>query len=72
MKIRESLFEELKKADPKILEQVFAFVQSLKQVGSDKRAMNPVLEFGGKIEDDEARELKQTIESEFSSIEGDW
>ena len=66
------MFEELKKADPNVLKKVLAFVQSIKDTGEENRTSNPILEFAGKIDDEEAEELRQTVASEFSSIEGDW
>ncbi len=60
--------------NPNLLNQIFEFIQLMKQGYSIVNDSNKkdVLQFAGKISDEEAEEINKIIDSEFNSIEGDW
>jgi hypothetical protein len=60
-------------ADQQLLHQLFDYVQVIKrtphQVASNREA---VLRFAGTLTDDEATDMRHTLDEEFGQIEGEW
>jgi hypothetical protein len=60
-------------ADQQLLHQLFDYVQIIKrtpnQIHSNRDA---VLRFAGTLTDEEANNLRQTLDQEFGQLEGEW
>lgn len=74
MTIQKQLLLDIQKIeDFSLLNQLYHYVQLMKKTSTPEREnKSAVLEFAGKIDKDEAEELKLSIETEFSALEGEW
>ena len=74
MTIREQILLDLKEiGNPKLLYQILEFIRILKKnLMEPDGNRNKVLQFAGTISDEEAINLQQEINQEFSGIEGEW
>lgn len=74
MTIQKQLLLDIQKIeDFSLLNQLYHYVQLMKKTSMPQREnKSAVLEFAGKIDKDEAEELKLSIETEFSALEGEW
>lgn len=76
MTLKQQLSFELEKASPEVLRQVFEFLQFLKRIEKNAvkkaEASHPVLPFIGCMAGAEGDLFMETLQSEFSKIEGEW
>lgn len=77
MTIRQELIETINGLNLISLSQIYSFTENLKITDNDKTIVinkqnHPLSKYVGIIQDSEAIELKISINSEFSKIEGDW
>lgn len=76
MTLKQQLSIELEKASPEVLRQLFEFLQFLKRVekNAEKKAetAHPVLPFIGCMPGKEGDLFAETLQHEFSQIEGEW
>lgn len=72
--LRNIILRDIRKIDnPLVLNQLFEYLQLLKKNTSPPRGNTAlVLRFAGTIGQTEAARIKQVIENEFSTIEGEW
>jgi len=74
MTIKDKVLSDLNEiGSPKLLYQILEFIRLLKKnyqpkVGNAKL----VLASAGKLEDEEAEQIRDNIQDEFNKIEGDW
>jgi hypothetical protein len=70
LSVKEQLISEIQEmANPIVLVQLFEFWQLLKK---NTIPHSPILSYAGCLEDEEAEEMRQLIQSEFQHIEGEW
>jgi hypothetical protein len=68
--IKQQLISEIQEiANPIVLVQLFEVWQHLKK---STLPHSPILSYAGCLEDEEAEEMRQLIQSEFQHIEGEW
>lgn len=74
MTIQKQLLLDIKKIeDSSLLNQLYHYVQLMKKITTPyKNNLEHVLQFAGQISNDEAEELANGIENEFSKLEGEW
>jgi hypothetical protein len=73
MTLKQQLIAEIESThDQKILQQLFEFLQTTKEVELPKPNSHLLLKLAGCITDEEAEQMKALINSEFSHIEGKW
>jgi|GEM_PF-4643862 len=71
--IRHQLMQELDKASPEFLWQLFQFVQFLKQAEHKANAStHPLQRFIGCMSAQEGDAFAASLEKEFNQIEGEW
>lgn len=76
MKLKNQISYELNNMPPEYLEQVYMFIQFLKnsnyQSNNVKKTEHFLSDFAGILDDESAKEIKNIINSEFQNIEGEW
>jgi hypothetical protein len=79
MTVRQQLIYDIEKLNPFLLNQVFNFTEQLLKVFAvsnlvilQEGNLHLVLKYSGMINDDEALELTNCINEEFSNLEGVW
>ncbi|MEL6193854.1 MAG: hypothetical protein AAFR66_17460 [Bacteroidota bacterium] len=76
LNLREKILSELKTVDnPRLLGQIFDFLQILKQNGSNSPSgsnRESVIALAGSIPKQDGLEMQQIIDQEFNKIEGEW
>lgn len=74
MTIQKQLLLDIQKIeDSLLLNQLYQYLQLMKKMTVIPPANTAaVLQFAGKVSTDEAQELMSCVESEFSTIEGEW
>lgn len=72
--LRNTILRDIRKIDnPAVLNQLFEYLQLLKKNTNSQRGNTAaVLRFAGSIGNAEAKEMKQIIEREFNTIEGEY
>jgi len=72
--LRNTILRDIRKIDnPVVLNQLFEYLQLLKKnVNTHRGNTAAVLRFAGTIGNSEAKAVKQVVENEFSTIEGEW
>ena len=70
--IRKQILRDLRQIQhPSTLNQVYEFVQLIGK-STSKSNIQEIMSFTGSLSDENAKKLKGLIESEFSTIEGEW
>ncbi|MEZ4887301.1 MAG: hypothetical protein R3E32_21395 [Chitinophagales bacterium] len=74
MTLQQSIIREIQTIDEvNVLLEIQNFLQKLRlQRRSHQSNMAAVLQLAGSIDDEEAREMRVCIDSEFNKIEGEW
>ncbi|MEM8898210.1 MAG: hypothetical protein AAGC85_08895 [Bacteroidota bacterium] len=76
LNLREKILSELKTVDnPRLLGQIFDFLQILKQNGSNSLSgsnRESVIALTDSIPKQDGLEMQQIIDQEFNNIEGEW
>lgn len=74
MSIREVLLADIQQADAELLKPLYEVWQILKTRTQpvSKSQNHPMEVFFGTINEDDAREMQEIIDREFSHIEGEW
>lgn len=58
---------------PELLEQIADFISFLKQKSQQPNSNRAaILALAGSLSDSDAEQMRQTINTEFNNIEGDW
>jgi hypothetical protein len=72
--LRNTILRDIRKIDnPAVLNQLFEYLQLLKKnVNTQRGNTAAVLSFAGTIGNVEAKAVKQVVENEFNTIEGEW
>jgi len=74
MILKQQLIAEIETIDnPTTLSQLFEILQLVKQnIQIQPKQKNPVMQFAGCLNDDDAQAMRTTINNEFNKIEGEW
>jgi predicted Zn-ribbon and HTH transcriptional regulator len=74
MTIRENIISDLSKINnPALLNQIFEYIQLLKQNKALKiNNREKVLSFAGSLDNKQTKEIQKLIADEFDNIEGEW
>lgn len=73
MSTKEILYKEIENASPKALEEVLAYLQWLNsKVAANPTGVDKMAPFIGVLNNGDATELRNIIDSEFEKIEGEW
>jgi hypothetical protein len=74
MMVKQQLIAEIEGIDnPTTLSQLFEILQLVKQnIQTQPKQKNPVMQFAGCLDDDDALTMRTTIDNEFNKIEGEW
>ncbi len=74
MMVKQQLIAEIEAIDnPTTLSQLFEILQLVKQnIQIQPAQKNPVMQFAGCLDDDDAQAMRTTIDNEFNKIEGEW
>lgn len=74
MMVKQQLIAEIETIDnPTTLSQLFEILQLVKQnILSQPKQKNPVMQFAGCLNDEDAQAMRTTIDKEFNKIEGEW
>ena len=74
MMVKQQLIAEIETIDnPTTLSQLFEILQLVKQnIQTQPKQKNPVMQFAGCLDDDDAQAMRTTIDNEFNKIEGEW
>ncbi len=74
MMVKQQLIAEIETIDnPTTLSQLFEILQLVKQnIQIQPKQKNPVMQFAGCLDDDDAHAMRTTIDNEFNTIEGEW
>ena len=74
MIVKQQLIPEIETIDNSAtLSQLFEVLQLVKQnIQAQPKQKNPVMQFAGCFDDDDALAMRTTIDNEFNKIEGEW
>ena len=74
MTIRENIISDIGKINnPALLNQIFDYIQLLKQNKALKiNNIDKVLSFAGTLDNKQTKEIQELIVDEFNNIEGEW
>jgi hypothetical protein len=74
MVVKQQLIAEIESIDnPTTLSQLFEILQLFKQnIQIQPKQKNPVMQFAGCLDDDDAQAMRTTIDNEFNKIGGEW
>jgi hypothetical protein len=74
MMVKQQLIAEIEAIDnPTTLSQLFEILQLVKQnIQIQPKQNNPVMQFAGCLDDEDAQSMRTTIDNEFNKIEGEW
>ena len=74
MTIKQQLIAEIESIDnPTTLSQLFEVLQLVNQnIQTQTKRKNPVMQFAGCLDNDDAQAMRTTIHNEFNKIEGEW
>ena len=74
MTIRENIISDIGKIkNPALLNQIFEYIQLLKQNKALKiNNIDKVLGFAGTLDNKQTKEIQELIGDEFNNIEGEW
>ncbi len=74
MMVKQQLIAEIESIDnPATLSQLTENLQLVKQnIQTQPKRKNPVTQFAGCLDNDDAQAMRTTIDNEFNKIEGEW
>jgi anionic cell wall polymer biosynthesis LytR-Cps2A-Psr (LCP) family protein len=74
MTVKQQLIAEIESIDnPTTLSQLFEVLQLVNQnIQTQTKRKNPVMQFAGCLDNDDAQAMRTTINNEFNKIEGEW
>jgi hypothetical protein len=74
MIVKQQLIAEIETIDnPTTLSQLFEILQLVKQnIQIQPKQKNPVMQFAGCLDDEDAQATRTTIDNEFNKIKGEW
>lgn len=73
MTLQQNIIREIQTIeDLNALFEIQNFLQNLQKIRFQKPNTAAVLQFAGSISDEEAKEMKECIDSEFNNIEAEW
>ena len=74
MIVKQQLIADIETIDnPTTLSQLFEILQLVKQnIQTRPKQKNPVMQFAGCLDDEDAQAMRTTIDNEFNKIEGEW
>ena len=74
MIVKQQLIAEIEAIDNQTtLSQLFEILQMVKQnIQIQPKQKNPVMQFAGCLDDDDAQAMRTTIDNDFNKIEDEW
>ncbi|MBP6323575.1 MAG: hypothetical protein KA322_00955 [Chitinophagales bacterium] len=73
MSLREYILKDLNAIrNPKLLQQCFEYIQTIKKTEKKASNKNKVLKFAGLLNNKQAVAITNSVKDNFNSIEGEW
>ena len=73
MSLREYIVKDLNAIrNPKLLQQCFEYIQTIKKTEKKESNKNKVLKFAGLLNNKQAVAITNSVKDNFNSIEGEW
>ncbi|HOY40674.1 MAG TPA: hypothetical protein PLX60_02355 [Chitinophagales bacterium] len=73
MSLREYILKDLNAIrNPKLLQQCFEYIQTIKKTEKKESNKNKVLKFAGLLNNKQAVAITNSVKDNFNSIEGEW
>ncbi len=73
MSLREYILKDLNAIrNPKLLQQCFEYIQTIKKTEKKAANKNKVLKFAGLLNNKQAVAITNSVKDNFNSIEGEW
>ena len=73
MSLREYILKDLNAIrNPKLLQQCFEYIQTIKKTEKKESNKNKVLKFAGPLNNKQAVAITNSVKDNFNSIEGEW